>query len=363
MAYAAVQQRHAAARRAHHEELFMKVFQVEGEWSMDHLRLGTRPEPQAGPGQVRLRMQAAALNYRDLLVPQRGYGARMQALPLVMLSDGVGVVDQVGPGVTLARLGERLCPLLFQTWAGGPPDAHKLSRGLGCETDGTMAEYLVLHEAGTAPAPANLSEVEAASLPTAGLTAWRAVVTEGQVRPGDVVLVQGTGGVALFSLQFAKLLGAHVICTSSSDAKLERVRALGADAVINYRTKPDWGRAAKEMARALSGRDGADLVIELGGEDSLAQSLRAARAGGTLAMIGVLGGATMNAPLGLVVTRAVRLQGITVGSRDDFLAMSRAIESSGLKPVIDRVFAFEELRPALDYLRSGQHFGKVCIRH
>lgn len=341
----------------------MKVFQVAGDWSTDHLQLGERPLPVPGAGQVRLRMQAAALNYRDLLVPLHGYGARMQALPLVMLSDGVGVVDAVGPGVTQARIGERLCPLLFQTWAGGPPDAFKLSQGLGCERDGTMAEYLVLHETGTAPAPAGLSAEEAASLPTAGLTAWRAVVTEGQIKPGDVVLVQGTGGVALFALQFAKLLGAKVICTSSSDAKLARARALGADEVINYRTTPEWGRPAKAMAQALSGRDGVDLVVELGGENTLAQSLRAVRAGGTVSMIGVLGGATMHAPLGLVVTRAVRLQGITVGSRDDFLAMGRAIESSGMKPVVDRVFAFDALREAMDYLKSGQHFGKVCIRH
>ena len=232
----------------------MKVFQVAGEWSMDHLQQGERPIPVPGAGQVRLRMQAAALNYRDLLVPLHGYGARMQALPLVMLSDGVGVVDAVGPGVTQARIGERLCPLLFQTWTGGPPDAFKLSQGLGCERDGTMADYLVLHETGTAPAPAGLSDVEAASLPTAGLTAWRAVVTEGQIKPGDVVLVQGTGGVALFALQFAKLLGAKVICTSSSDAKLARARALGADEVINYRTTPEWGRPAKAMAQAAGKR-------------------------------------------------------------------------------------------------------------
>lgn len=341
----------------------MKVFQVAGAWSMDNLQLGERPLPSPGVGQVRLHMRAAALNYRDLLVPLKGYGSRMQALPLIMLSDGVGVVDAVGPGVTRTRIGDRLCPLLFQSWNGGPPDAHKLSQGLGCETDGTMAEYMVLHESGCAPAPANLTDVEAASLPTAGLTAWRAVVTEGRVLPGDVVLVQGTGGVALFALQFAKMLGAQVICLSSSDAKLGRARALGADAVINYRTLPEWGRKAKELAQSLSGRDGADVVIELGGENTLAQSLRAVRAGGTVSMIGVLGGATMNAPLGLVVTRAVRLQGITVGSRDDFIAMTRAIEASRMKPVIDRTFAFAALPEALAYLKSGQHFGKVCIQH
>lgn len=328
---------------------------------MDHLGLASRPEPVAGRGQVRLRMRAAALNYRDLLVPQRGYGQRMQELPLILLSDGVGVVDQVGEGVRLARLGDRLCPLLWQTWTGGPPDAWKLGHGLGCETDGTMAEWMVLPETGTAPAPASLSDVQAACLPTAALTAWRAVVTEGQVRPGDVVLVQGTGGVALFAMQFARMLGARVIATSSSDATLERVRALGADATLNYRTAPDWGRAARDLARQLGGRDGADLVIELGGQDSLGQSLRAVRTGGTVSLIGVLGGASMNAPLGLVVTRAIRLQGITVGSRDDFVAMAQAIDRMELKPVVDQVFAFEQLREALDHLKSGQHFGKVCI--
>ncbi len=341
----------------------MKVFEVAGDWSMDHLQLGQRPEPHAGVGQVRLRMRAAALNYRDLLVPTHGYGQRMQALPLVMLSDGVGVVDEVGPGVTLARPGDRLCPLLFQTWPAGDPDAHKLSRGLGCETDGTMAEYLVLPETGAAPAPRHLNDVEAACLPTAGVTAWRAVVTDGHVKPGDVVLVQGTGGVALFALQFAKLLGAHVICTSSSDDKLARARALGADATLNYRSQPEWGRLARDMARTVSGRDGVDLVVELGGEDSLAQSLRAVRTGGCVSLIGVLGGARMNAPLGLVVTRAVRLQGVTVGSRDDFLAMARAIAASGLRPLVDRVFAFEALREALAYLQQGQHMGKVCLTH
>lgn len=341
----------------------MKVFQVAGGWSLEHLQLGQRPIPVPSVGQIRLRMKAAALNYRDLLVPQKGYGSRMQELPLIMLSDGVGVVDAVGSGVRQTRVGDRLCPLLFQTWQGGSPDAAKLACGLGCETDGTMTEYMVLHESGAAPAPEHLTDVEAATLPTAGLTAWRAVVTEAQTRPGDVVLVQGTGGVALFALQFAKMLGAHVICLSSSDAKLERARALGADATLNYRTLPEWGRKAKELAQGFSGRDGVDLVIELGGENTLAQSLRAVRAGGTVSMIGVLGGATMNAPLGLVVTRAVRLQGVTVGSRDDFLAMSRAIAASGMKPVVDRRFAFDELHQALDYLRTGQHLGKVCVEH
>lgn len=342
----------------------MRVYQVQSQWSMNYLQLGQRPEPQAGPGQLRLAMRAAALNYRDLLVPQKGYGARMQELPLIMLSDGVGVVDQVGAGVAPAlgvQAGQRWCPMLFQGWQGGAPDAQKLSRGLGCEMDGTMADKLLTDPLSAAPVPAYLSDVEAACLPTAGLTAWRALVTDGNVRPGDVVLVQGTGGVALFALQFAKLLGAYAIVLSSSDDKLARAQALGADEVLNYTKEPAWGRTVKAMAQRLTGRDGVDHVVELGGASTLEQSLRAVRAGGTLSMIGVLGGAKLEAPLGLVVTRAVRLQGVTVGSRDDFVAMCTAMARTQLRPVVDSVYPFEALTDALAHLQSGQHFGKVCI--
>lgn len=342
----------------------MRVYQVQSQWSMNYLQLGQRPEPQAGPGQLRLAMRAAALNYRDLLVPQKGYGARMQELPLIMLSDGVGVVDQVGAGVAPAlgvQAGQRWCPMLFQGWQGGAPDAQKLSRGLGCEMDGTMADKLLTDPLSAAPVPAYLSDVEAACLPTAGLTAWRALVTDGNVRPGDVVLVQGTGGVALFALQFAKLLGAYAIVLSSSDDKLAKAQALGADEVLNYTKEPAWGRTVKAMAQRLTGRDGVDHVVELGGASTLEQSLRAVRAGGTLSMIGVLGGAKLEAPLGLVVTRAVRLQGVTVGSRDDFVAMCTAMARTQLRPVVDSVFPFEALTDALTHLESGRHFGKVCI--
>lgn len=342
----------------------MRVYQVQSQWSMNYLQLGQRPEPQAGPGQLRLAMRAAALNYRDLLVPQKGYGARMQELPLIMLSDGVGVVDQVGAGVAPAlgvQAGQRWCPMLFQGWQGGAPDAQKLSRGLGCEMDGTMADKLLTDPLSAAPVPAYLSDVEAACLPTAGLTAWRALVTDGNVRPGDVVLVQGTGGVALFALQFAKLLGAYAIVLSSSDDKLARAQALGADEVLNYTKEPAWGRTVKAMAQRLTGRDGVDHVVELGGSSTLEQSLRAVRAGGTLSMIGVLGGAKLEAPLGLVVTRAVRLQGVTVGSRDDFVAMCTAMARTQLRPVVDSVYPFEALTDALTHLESGRHFGKVCI--
>lgn len=337
----------------------MKVFQVEEDWSLENLRIGTRHDPRPGRGEVRVRMRASALNYRDLLVPKHGYGARMQALPLIMLSDGVGVVDAVGEGVTRFAAGDRVCPLFFQSWMGGEPNSARLARSLGCEMDGTMAEFMVLPEDGVATAPAHLDDAEAATLPTAAVTAWRALVTEGRLAPGDKVLLQGTGGVSLFALQFAKMLGAYVVCTSSSNDKLARAKKLGADETINYREEPEWGRRAREIV----GGEGLDHIVEVGGQGTLPQSLRAIRPGGTLSMIGVLAGSSLSASLGLVVTRHVRLQGITVGSRDDFLAMSAAVAQHRLRPVVDRVFAFDELHAALEYLASGAHFGKVCIAH
>jgi NADPH:quinone reductase-like Zn-dependent oxidoreductase len=337
----------------------MRVFQVEDTWSRDNLRISARPDPQPGARQVRIRMKASALNYRDLLVPARGYGSRMKHLPLIMLGDGLGVVDSLGEGVTGLKPGDRVCPLFFQSWMSGAPNQQRLSLSLGCELDGTMAEFMVLPEEGVALAPSHLDDVEAASLPAAAVTAWRALVTEGRSRPGDKVLVQGTGGVSLFALQFAKMLGAHVIIISSSDEKLARARTMGADETINYNTVPEWGKHAREIA----GGEGVDHVVEVGGQATMAQSLRAVRPGGTISVIGVLSGATLNVPLGQIVTRHVRLQGITVGSGDDFAQMAGAIARHKVHPAISRVFAFEELRPALDFLASGKHFGKICIRH
>ncbi len=337
----------------------MRVFQVEDTWSMENLRIGARPDPQPGARQVRIRMKASALNYRDLLVPAHGYGSRMKQLPLIMLGDGVGVVDSLGEGVTRFKPGDRVCPVFFQSWMSGAPNQRRLSLSLGCELDGTMAEFMVLPEEGVALAPAHLDDVEAASLPAAAVTAWRALVTEGRSRPGDKVLVQGTGGVSLFALLFARMLGAQVIIISSSDEKLARARAMGADETINYNTVPEWGKYARETA----GGEGVDHVVEVGGQLTMAQSLRAVRPGGTISVIGVLSGATLNVPLGQIVTRHVRLQGITVGNGDDFAQMARAMALHKVHPAISREFAFEELHTALDFLASGKHFGKICIRH
>ncbi len=337
----------------------MRVFQIQDDWGFEHLKLAERPEPRPGPHEVLLRMKASSLNYRDLLVPNRGYGSFTGNLPLVPLSDGVGVVIDVGAGVTRVKAGDRVCPCFQQGWIAGPPDLERLTRTLGGPVDGTMSELMCLPDYGMVKVPAYLSDLEAATLPCAALTAWSALVTHDSIGPGSKVLVQGTGGVAIFALQFAKLLGAHVTVISSSDEKIARVRAMGADAAINYRTTPEWAKATRE----ITGGRGYDHIVELGGEKTLPQSLICIRPGGTLSMIGVLSGGTLSAQLGRVVTRQVRLQGVTVGHRDGFEAMLRALEQHELKPVIDKVFEFAELKEAMTYLKTGAHFGKVCIRH
>jgi len=337
----------------------MKVFEIRDDWGFDHLQLGTRPEPKAGRGEVVIRMKAASLNFRDLVVPNRGYGAYTGNLPLIPISDGVGEVVEAGSGVTRVKVGDRVCPSFNQAWIGGEPDLERLTRTLGGPIDGTMAELMCLPAEGVVKVPAYLTDEQAATLPCAALTAWSAIIANDRLGPGSRVLVQGTGGVALFALAFAKLAGCHVTVISSSDEKLARAKSMGADAGINYKTTPEWAKATRE----ITGGRGYDHIVELGGEKTLPQSLRAIRAGGTISMIGVLSGSMLSAPLGLVVTRQVRLQGITVGSRDGFEAMVRALEQHKIVPVIDSVYAFEELKEAMAALKAGAHFGKICIRH
>ena len=336
----------------------MKMFQIRDDWSMDHLRIVECDQPKPGPGEVLLQIKAASINYRDLVVPLRGYGSFTGTLPLVPISDGVGEVVEIGSGVTRVASGDRVCPMFMQKWIAGEPDLTKITSTLGGPLDGVMQEYVVVNEEGLAMAPEHLTDEEAATLPCAALTAWSALVTEGDVKPGDTVLLQGTGGVSLFALQFSKLLGAKVIVISSSDDKLKRIAALGANEGVNYINVPEWGKAVKQ----LTGGKGVDHIIEVGGEKTLPQSLRVVRPGGTISMIGVLSGVNMGVGLGLIVTRKVRLQGITVGHRDSFEAMTRAMAQHQVKPVIDRVFSFEELKEAMEYLQQGKHFGKICIR-
>jgi NADPH:quinone reductase-like Zn-dependent oxidoreductase len=337
----------------------MRVFQIEGDWGFDNLKLGVRPDPKPGPGQVLIRMKASSLNYRDLVVPERGYGSYTGNLPLIPLSDGVGEVVEIGAGVTRAAVGDRVCPMFMQNWICGEPDLGRLTQSLGGPIDGTMAEYMCLSEQGVVKVPGFLSDEQAATLPCAALTAWSALATCSTTRPGERVLVQGSGGVSLFALKFAKLMGAHVTVISSSDEKIARLREMGADETINYRAVPEWSRPARE----LTGGRGFDHIVEVGGEKTLPQSLRCIRPGGVLSMIGVLSGSALSTPLGLIVTRQVRLQGVTVGHRDGFEAMLRMIEQHRVEPVIDRVFAFGELKEAMTYLKSGAQFGKICVSH
>ncbi|MCP3143533.1 zinc-dependent alcohol dehydrogenase family protein [Pyxidicoccus xibeiensis] len=335
----------------------MKAYEIRDGFGLDKLVLTERTEPTPGPFQVRVRVKATSLNQRDLMMVEGRYNPR-QKLPLIPNSDGAGVVDAVGPGVTRVKPGDRVMGLFSQMWMAGEPTRAAQTSTLGGPLDGALAECMVLHEDGVIPTPAHLSDEEAATLPCAALTAWSALVTYGALKAGDTVLVQGTGGVSIFALQLARLLGARVIVTSSRDDKLEKARALGANELINYATTPDWDKAA----RALTGGVGVDHVVEVGGAGTFEKSLRAVRVGGTVSVIGVLSGGAGNVPLTPILMQNLRVQGILVGHRQGFEALNRALTLHGVRPVVDRVFPFTEARAAFEYLKSGAHFGKVVIR-
>ncbi len=334
----------------------MKAVVVDKSFGLENLKVVEREPPPVGPGQVRLRMRAMSLNFRDLLMVQGKYDPRQQ-LPLIPLSDGVGAIVETAPDVDRVTVGDRVCPIFAQRWISGEPTKQRLRSTLGGPLDGTLAEQMVVDAESVVKAPAHLSDVEAATLPCAALTAWSALVTLGRVRSGDTVLVQGTGGVSLFALAFAKSLGARVIITSSSDAKLDRAQALGADEMINYTTTEKWGYSAKQLA----GGEGVDHVIEVGGGHTIARSLRAVRPGGTISVIGVLSGVASDLNLLPILMQQVRLQGVFVGHREGFEAMNRAISTTRMKPIVDRVFSLEKARQAFEHVASGKHFGKVCI--
>jgi NADPH:quinone reductase-like Zn-dependent oxidoreductase len=303
-----------------------------------------------------MRVRAVSLNFRDLLLSKGLYNPKLK-LPVIPVSDGAGEVVATGAGATRFRPGERVAACFMPGWIDGQLDEGKARTALGAEAPGMLAEEVVLPEEGLVSIPRHLSFEEAATLPCAAVTAWHALVESGAVRPGNVVLTLGTGGVSIFALQFARLAGARVIATSSSDLKLARALELGASDGINYKTTPEWDK----RARALTSGVGVDHVVEVGGSGTLSRSVRAVRLGGYVALIGVLSGAGDVNPLPILM-KGVRLQGVFVGSRAMFERMNRAIESSGLRPAIDRVFAFDQAVEALHYLESGAHFGKVVIR-
>jgi NADPH:quinone reductase-like Zn-dependent oxidoreductase len=334
----------------------MKVYEVRGSFGIENLAIVERPRPLPGHGEVVVKVRAASVNYRDLLVVKGLYNPRLP-LPRIPFSDGAGEVIAVGSGVSRVKEGDRVAGIFMQKWLSGELTEAGVKSALGGEIDGMLAEYAVLPEEGVVHLPDHLSYEEAATLPCAAVTAWHAVIETG-VKPGDTVLVLGTGGVSVFALQFARLAGAQVIATSGSDAKIDKAIQLGAAQGINYKAVPDWGGRVRE----LTDGKGVDLVVEVGGAGTLPQSIKAVRIGGRISLIGVLTGNTGEVnPLPLVMKK-VRLQGILVGSREMFESMNRAISKTRLSPVIDRVFPFEEVGEALRTMERGAHFGKICIR-
>lgn len=313
------------------------------------------PEPDYG--EVQVRMHAASLNYRDLMIAKGGYGPGV-AENLIPMSDGAGEVSAVGPGVEALKIGDRVAGAFFPGWINGPVSAEATRLALGGSTNGILAEYVTLPAQAWLKYPQHMSYEEAATLPCAALTGWNALVESAALRSGQTVLLQGTGGVSMFALQLAKLMGATAIHTSSSDAKLERAQALGADHLINYKKTPEW---QDEVLRLTGGR-GVDVIVEVGGYGTLERSLQAVRVGGTVATIGLVTGVGEINPLPLIM-RAIRLNGIFVGSHAMFADMCRAMEAHTLKPVIDeRQFSFDQAKEAYRHLESGSHFGKVVIK-
>lgn len=333
----------------------MKVVEIP-QYGVDHLHVVERADVQPGPGQVLLRMKAATLNYRDLLTVNGAYGGSYK-LPLVPLSDGCGEVVAIGPGVTRVKVGDRVATMFFQNWIGGEPSREGLMSALGGSLDGVWRDTCVLSEQGVSKVPAHLSDAEVAALPCAALTAWRSLVVEGGLKAGETVVVQGTGGVSIFALQFAKAAGAEVIVTSSSDEKLARAKAMGADHLVNYKKTAAWSGAVRE----ITGGRGADHVVEVGGAGTFAQSLASIRVGGHISIIGLLAGASNDLMIPFVIGANAKIKGISVGARQHFEDMCRSIALHKIKPVIDKTFAFAQAREALGHMAGQSHFGKIAI--
>lgn len=329
----------------------MKVFEVkQGSTSVEGLVAAERDRPEPRANEVLVRMHAASLNFRDLAIVTGKYFGGAVARDTIPLSDGAGRVEAVGADVERFKVGDRVVATFTQ--GGGPMDA------LGSPLDGVLTEYAVFGEHGLLPIPAHLSYEEAATLPCAGVTAWNALVGGRQVKPGETVLTLGTGGVSLFALQLAKAAGARVVITSSSDAKLEKARALGADETINYESSPEWERVVAE----LTGGRGADQVVELGGAGTLPHSYQAVGPGGEIALIGVMTRPEGDLSPFALMPKSATLRGIFVGDKSLFEGLNKAVEVNALKPVIDSVFDFDAAPEAYAYLRSAQHMGKVVIR-
>ena len=334
----------------------MKSYEIQKYGGLEGLKLVDRPLPDPGDYDVVVKIKAASLNYRDLVV-LRGQYDRHPVQGRVPLSDGAGEVVAVGRAVTKFKLGDRVAGCFFQGWSAGRFKTKMHRTSLGGAIDGVLVEQAKFPEEGLVHLPENYSFEEGATLPCAAVTAWQSLIVRGQLVPGETVLLLGTGGVSIFALQIAKSAGAKVIITSSSDEKLERARKLGADALINYKTTSDWGKAAANLA----GNEGVDHVVEVGGAGTFLQSVRACRPGGKIGLIGILSGREAETEIFPIVAKSATIFGINVGSREMFEALNRALEQSGIHPVIDKVFPFGSAPEAYEYMAASSHFGKVVI--
>lgn len=338
----------------------MRALEVAAPWGFDALKLVEAPDPTPGHGQVLVRMKAVSLNYRDMLMVNGMYsrGSATAGGTITPFSDGGGVVEAVGPGVTRVAVGDRVATLFFQHWTSGRPTLEKLSSSLGFPIPGAGRELGVFSQEGVSKVPDFLTDQQVATLPCAALTAWRGLFEDARLEPGDTVVLQGTGGVSIFGLQFAKAAGYRTVITSSSDDKLARAKALGADHLVNYRTTPDWAGAVRQA----TGGVGADFIMEVGGAGTIQQSLKAVRIGGHIAIIGVVAGAGEGVNPGVLITNSARLQGLSVGSREMFEAMCRAIELHRIEPVVDKVFPWTDVAKAFAAMQGGEHFGKIVLQ-
>jgi NADPH:quinone reductase-like Zn-dependent oxidoreductase len=332
----------------------MKAMRIRQPAGFDTIERAECQPREPGPGEIRVRLRAAALNFRDLLVANGFFPAEDGLIPL---SDGAGEVVAVGEGVRDFAIGDAVISTFHPAWQDGHIEKASMTGGPGGPADGFACEEATRPASHFTHAPRGLSHAESATVPCAAVTAWRALFTDGNLRPGATVLVLGTGGVSIFALQFARAAGARVIATSSSAERVEKLRALGADHAIDYKADPEWGQTVLDITGGL----GVDHVIEVGGPTTLPQSLAAARTGAHLAIIGAVGGWDGGIPFMPVQAKRLRLQGVTVGSRADQIAAVRAIEAAGIRPVIDRSFALEDLAQAFRHLQAGRHFGKVVI--
>jgi len=337
----------------------MRALKVETPWGIDAVQVVEAPAPTPGPGEVLVRMRTVSLNYRDMLMVAGMYGrAPAGASAITPFSDGCGIVEAVGPGVTRMQPGDRVATLFFQRWISGPPNLDKLSSSLGSPIPGAGRELAVFSQEGLSKVPDFLTDQQVATLPCAALTAWRALFEDGDLRPGDTVVLQGSGGVSVFGLQFAHAAGLRTLITSSSDEKLERARRLGADHLVNYRQTPEWSGPVRDV----TGGVGADLIIEVGGGGTIEQSMKAIRIGGHVAIVGVVAGLGGPFNTATLIGNSARVQGLSVGSRDMFEAMCRFMELERIEPVVDKVFPWTEVKAAFGAMQAGEHFGKIVLQ-